>query len=87
MSSFVDLFMAANARCFVLGVGRFADLAAMISGTKCWTTHETTGFKVQLKWGIRGIFKIVPECPIPEIGSSSSLAGRSDEEKPVDDAS
>jgi hypothetical protein len=40
VSTFVDLYIAASARCIGFGVGNFGYLAAMISGTKCAVLYE-----------------------------------------------
>lgn len=43
--TFVDLFLAINARCITFGIGYYAVFAAKISGTKCKKlyTEETWG--------------------------------------------
>jgi hypothetical protein len=64
-SGFVDLLIAASARCVTLGVGRFAYLAALISGTECWTLHEVADQEVRLRWGMRGMLEAIGECPVP----------------------
>ena len=38
--TFLDLYLAVNARCISMGVGNFAYLAAKISGTRCLQYHE-----------------------------------------------
>jgi hypothetical protein len=40
VSTFVDLYIAASARCIAFGVGNFGYLAAKISGTKCVVLYE-----------------------------------------------
>jgi hypothetical protein len=40
VSTFVDLYIAASARCISFGVGNFGYLAAKISGTDCVVLHE-----------------------------------------------
>jgi hypothetical protein len=40
VSTFVDLYIAASARCIAFGVGNFGYMAAKISGTKCLVLHE-----------------------------------------------
>lgn len=42
MDTFVDLYLAANARCVSFGVGNFAYMATMISGTTCLNKHSQT---------------------------------------------
>jgi hypothetical protein len=63
-STFVDLYIAANARCITLGVGRFAYLAATLSGTQCLVKHEITNKRVAEKWGLKNVDKAVQECPL-----------------------
>jgi hypothetical protein len=64
-SGFVDLLIAASARCVTLGVGRFAYLAALISGSECLTLHEVAEQEVRLRWGMRGMLEAIGECPVP----------------------
>jgi len=65
MSTFVDLYIAAQARCISLGVGRFAYMAGKISGTSCWTQHQQTLRKnVALKWGMKDQMEEVPLCNV-----------------------
>lgn len=40
VSTFVDLYIAASARCIAFGVGNFGYLATKISGTKCVVLYE-----------------------------------------------
>jgi hypothetical protein len=40
VSTFIDLYIAASARCIAFGVGNFGYLAAKISGTNCVVLHE-----------------------------------------------
>jgi len=63
-STFVDLYIAAGARCIAMGVGRFAYMAAKISGTACWTRHQTPPSSVAGQWGMTLMSREVPTCPI-----------------------
>lgn len=67
VSTFVDLYVAAGARCISLGVGRFAYLASSISGTTCVARHEVKSLSVSWKWGMQHMTQEVPECPIPTL--------------------
>lgn len=40
LDTFVDLYLAANARCVSFGVGNFGYLASKISGTTCTQVHN-----------------------------------------------
>jgi ribonuclease HI len=40
VSTFVDLYIAASARCIAFGVGNFGYLAAKVSGTDCFVLYE-----------------------------------------------
>jgi hypothetical protein len=64
-SGFVDLLIAASARCVTLGVGRFAYLVALLSGSECLTLHEVAEQEVRLRWGTRGMLEAIGECPCP----------------------
>jgi hypothetical protein len=63
-NTFVDLYLAIHARCLTIGVGRFAYMAAKISGTTCWTRHQTPSREVSSQWGMTRMIQEVPECPI-----------------------
>jgi hypothetical protein len=64
--TFVDLYLAVNAKCVSMGVGRFSYLAAKISGSKCWTRHESPpgGTASVTRWDMAQMFEEVPQCPI-----------------------
>ena len=68
-STFVDLYIAANARCITMGVGRFAKFASRLSGTECVIRHETPKDRVAGKWGMLEL-QVVPKCPLHARGSS-----------------
>jgi hypothetical protein len=62
--TFVDLYLAANAKCVSMGVGRFSYMSAKISGTTCWIRHETPENKaVSERWGMAHMSQEVPKCP------------------------
>lgn len=63
MGSFIDLYVAANARCISLGVGNFAFLSSKISGTTCLTVHQVTTPRVSAKWGMTS--NAIQQCPLP----------------------
>jgi hypothetical protein len=63
VSTFVDVYMAAGARCIAFGVGNYGYLAAKISGTKCLVVHEGYNSKRQAQlWGKKT--GDAPSCPI-----------------------
>jgi hypothetical protein len=66
MNTFVDLFIASQARCLTIGVGNFGMLAGLIGGTKCFTS-ATTGLSVKTyrKWGMLSDRNVSSRCPIP----------------------
>ena len=65
MSTFIDLYVATQARCVTLGVGKFAFLATRISGTKCITMHEERNDALETKWGYSMIKEAIKaECPL-----------------------
>lgn len=66
MSTFVDLYIAAQARCIAMGVGRFAYMAAKLSGTSCWTRHQIPKSSVGDRWGMTLMSREVPPCRIPK---------------------
>jgi hypothetical protein len=49
VSTFVDLYIAASARCIAFGVGNFGYLAAKISGTKCLVLYEGQHTRAQAR--------------------------------------
>lgn len=63
-STFVDLYIASKARCVSMGVGRFAYMAAKISGTNCWVRHQVPSSSVGSKWGMTLMSREVPECKL-----------------------
>ncbi|OEU06638.1 hypothetical protein FRACYDRAFT_254189 [Fragilariopsis cylindrus CCMP1102] len=75
-STFIDLYIASNARCITMGVGRFAYLASRISSSssssnsndgskKCVQLHEKHSEDIMKRWGFHsGIFNIIQQCPI-----------------------
>jgi hypothetical protein len=67
LSTFVDLYIAAQARCIAMGVGRFAYMAAKLSGTSCWTRHQTPERSVRDRWGMTLMSREVPSCQIAKI--------------------
>lgn len=64
-STFVDLYLASQARCVSMGVGRFAYMAAKISGTSCWTRHQVPSRAVGARWGMTLMSREVPKCRLP----------------------
>lgn len=63
LSTFVDLYIAAGARCIALGVGNFAYLASRISGTDCSITHEKIKKTLAAAWGMKDKLKKTENCP------------------------
>lgn len=61
--TFVDLYIAAQARCVTLGLGRFALLAAKISGTSCFTRSMDPSLRLMNYWGMKDGYKDIPKCP------------------------
>jgi hypothetical protein len=49
VSTFVDLYIAASARCIAFGVGNFGYLAAKVSGTDCVVLYEGQHTKAQAR--------------------------------------
>mmetsp|Transcript_9311 Transcript_9311/g.19930 ORF Transcript_9311/g.19930 Transcript_9311/m.19930 type:complete len:440 (+) Transcript_9311:118-1437(+) len=64
LRSFIDLYLAASARCIVRGVGGFAHLAAMISGTDCESTYFLLPNNVIRKWGMWDAYRTATRCPL-----------------------
>ena len=62
VSTFVDLYVASKARCVSMGVGRFAYMAAKISGTTCWIRHQVPSSSVGARWGMTIMSREVPKC-------------------------
>lgn len=63
MDTFVDLYMAANARCVSFGVGNFGYFASKISATICRNVHTLMATAGEEKrWNQEG--KKAPLCPI-----------------------
>jgi hypothetical protein len=65
-STFVDLYIAALARCVSIGVGRFAYFATRLSGTECRATHQLAVSRIASKWGMKEVNQAVPNCPVPQ---------------------
>ena len=64
-STFVDLYIASHAQCIAMGVGRFAYLAAKLSGTACQVRYETSTLPVvSSRWGMTHMIQETPPCPI-----------------------
>lgn len=63
VSTFVDLYMAAGARCIAFGVGNFGFFASKLSGTKCLVVHEKHNSRRQAQlW--RQQTGGAPTCPL-----------------------
>lgn len=62
LSTFVDLYIASEARCVAMGVGRFSHMATAISGTRCLVRHQVPPTHLRKKWGMHGMEE-VPMCP------------------------
>jgi hypothetical protein len=62
-NAFVDLYIASQARCVTVGVGRYGILAALIGGNSCLAknTHQVSG-KTRNMWGMSP-YQSVPDCP------------------------
>ena len=52
LSTFVDAYIASNARCLAMGVGNFAALSAKMSSNDCLVNHEVIPRKLMNKWGM-----------------------------------
>jgi hypothetical protein len=62
MDTFLDLYIAINARCISYGYGNYAYFAAKISGTTCLQRHEQPEASIGKMWNQQshGV-----KCPIP----------------------
>ena len=67
-STFIDLFIASQARCLTMGVGKFSFLAAEISDTLledgCVQSHESHSKDVMERWGYWWKMKDILQCPL-----------------------
>lgn len=71
-STFVDLYIAAYARCLSLGVGNYAYLSAKIKQnhnddddpTICWVRHQLVPQRVAKNWGMLQSTTEIPTCSI-----------------------
>jgi hypothetical protein len=76
-STFVDLYIASNARCITMGVGKFGYFASLISDNdndndndnrskdkKCLLIHEYHDTDIMSRWGYEQRLKNVNVCPI-----------------------
>lgn len=66
LPTFIDLYVAASAKCLAMGVGNFAYLAARVSGTTCLTTHDSLPKRQRGRWGMKRSVQTV-RCEIPNI--------------------
>eukprot|EP00980_Cylindrotheca_fusiformis_P007411 scaffold1529_cov86-Cylindrotheca_fusiformis.AAC.1 len=64
LSTFVDLYIAASAKCIGMGVGNFAYLASRISNTDCTITHEIIPKALAESWGMKKYFEQAHNCPM-----------------------
>ena len=80
MNSFIDLYVAMNARCISVGVGNFAYFASKISNIECLTVHEIPDVKVATRWGSNA-YKTIESCPIPTIMTTTASEQQQQQEK------
>jgi hypothetical protein len=64
LDTFLDLYIAINARCISYGYGNYAYFAAKISGTKCLQRHEQPEASVGKMWNQQSHGD---KCPIPAL--------------------
>jgi hypothetical protein len=61
--TFVDLYVASQAKCITVGLGRFSLLAAKISGTECLTRTMDPNKRMMNYWGMKGEYQDIVKCP------------------------
>jgi hypothetical protein len=64
VSTFVDLYIASQARCITLGAGRYAFFAAKIGNISCLVSSVDIDRLVGNRWGMQQVRKNVPSCPV-----------------------